>query len=95
MRFSLILQGVHEVTPELANTLFEATGGDIEFSACEGQAVVDFDRPGPLRQAVEAAIAQLEKAGISVARAEPYSADRQLFQKINANLATRCATSGT
>ena len=94
MRFSLILQRVHEVTPEIANALFEATGGDIEFSACQSQAVVDFDRPGPLRQAVEAAIAQLEKAGIGVARVEPYSDDRQLFQKINANLAMRCA-SGT
>jgi len=89
MKFTVVLHGIHEVTPEVANALFEATDGDLEFSCCDGVAVVDFDREGPPKQIVDKAIEQVEQAGVRVARIEAYSEDRQLLQRINAELIAR------
>lgn len=91
MKFTLVLHDIHEVTPDVANALFESTGGDIEFSCCDGEAVVDFDRSGTPRQVIAKAIEQVEQAGLRVARIEAYSDDRQTFQKLNAELIARAS----
>jgi hypothetical protein len=80
MKFTLVLEQIHTVSPEVANALFNATGGDVEFSCCEGEAIVEVDRDAPPRQAIETAIRQVEQAGLRVARIEPYSENRQIIQ---------------
>jgi hypothetical protein len=85
--FTLILSGVSELTPALADALFEATDGDIEFSMCEGIATLDFVRTAPtLREAITSAIRDVEGAGAGarVVRVEPEAANT--IAKINAEL---------
>ncbi|MGH7171838.1 MAG: hypothetical protein ACRELF_28000 [Gemmataceae bacterium] len=72
-KFTLILSSVSELTPDLADALYEATGGDIEFSLRDGQAILEFDRTGAaLADAIRSAIAQVQSADatIRVARVE-------------------------
>ena len=84
-KFTLILSGVAEITPELADALFEATGGDIEFNMRDGVAFLEFDRrAASLRDAVTAAISQVEGAGVRVVRVESDAANT--IAKINADL---------
>lgn len=86
-RFSLVLSGVSKITPKLANALYEATGGDIEFEMSEGLATLEFDRNAPsLRDAILSAIREVEGAGsgIRVVRVESESANA--IAKINADL---------
>lgn len=86
-KFTLILSGVSEITPALADTLYEATGGDIEFNLREGVAYLDFTRATPnLRDAVTSAIQEVENAagGIRVVRVESEAANT--IAKINADL---------
>jgi hypothetical protein len=84
-RFNLVLSGVSEIDPELANALFEATGGDIEFNFRDGVAYLEFEREGgELRDAITSAIAQVEKAGMRVLRVETETANT--VAKINAEL---------
>ncbi|MEX2140566.1 MAG: hypothetical protein WD894_14985, partial [Pirellulales bacterium] len=65
--FTLVLSGVAEITPELADALYLATGGDIEFNMRNEVAYIQFDRAAAtLRDAVSSAIAQVEGAGIGV-----------------------------
>jgi hypothetical protein len=76
-RFTLVLGGVSEITPELASTLYEATGGDIELSMSQGAAYLEFNRAASsLRQAVSSAIREVEGAGVGarVVRVEPETA---------------------
>jgi hypothetical protein len=42
--FNLVLSGVAEITPKVADSLYEATHGDIEFSIRDGVALLEFDR---------------------------------------------------
>jgi hypothetical protein len=84
-QFTLILSGVAEITPELADALFASTGGDIEFNLRNGVAYLEFDRAAPtLRDAVSSAIAQVESAGVRVVRVESDAANT--IAKINADL---------
>lgn len=84
-QFTLILSGVAEITPELADALFAATGGDIEFNLRDGVAYVEFDRAAAtLRDAVSSAIAQVEGVGVRVVRVESDAANT--IAKINADL---------
>jgi hypothetical protein len=72
-RFSLILSGVSEITADLADALYEATRGDIEFNLCSGIAFLEFERASPsLREAVVSAIRDVEGArtGICVSRVD-------------------------
>ena len=63
----LILTGVSEMTPELADRLYEATEGDIEFNMRDGVAFLEFDRAAAsLHDAVMSAIEQVEGSGIGV-----------------------------
>jgi hypothetical protein len=86
-QFTLILSGVAEITPELADGLYEATGGDIEFNMTNGVAYLEFERSVPsLDQAITSAITQVDGAelGVRVVRVESDSANT--IEKINASL---------
>jgi hypothetical protein len=86
-QFTLILSGVSEWTPELADALYEATEGDIEFNICDGVAFLEFDRTAAtLREAITSAIADVEgaKVGVRVVRVESEAANT--IAKINASL---------
>jgi hypothetical protein len=86
-RFTLILSGVSEIKPELADALYEATDGDIEFEIRDGVASLEFERAAAtLRQAITSAIGQVEGtgAGVRVVRVESEIANT--IAKINAEL---------
>jgi len=85
--FTLILSGVAELTPELADALHAATGGDIELNLRDGVASVEFKRTAsPLRDAIATAIRDVESAdvGVRVVRRESEAAN--VIAKINADL---------
>jgi hypothetical protein len=85
--FTLILSGVAELTPELADALYEATQGDIELNLRDGVAFVEFKRKAAtLREAITSAIREVEhaNAGVRVVRVESEAAN--VIAKINADL---------
>ena len=86
-RFTLVLAGVAEITPELADTLYSATGGDIEFNRRDDVAYIEFDRAADtLKDAVCLAITQVEGAGIGVRVVRVESLAANTIAKINAEL---------
>jgi hypothetical protein len=85
--FTLILSGVAEITPELADALYAATQGDIELNLRDGVAFLEFERTAAtLREAITAAIREVESAdvGVRVVRVESEAAN--VIAKINADL---------
>ena len=85
--FSLILSGVSEMTSELADALYEATNGEIEFELRDGVASLEFERKAAtLKDAITSAIREVETAdaGVRVARVESEAAN--VIAKINADL---------
>jgi hypothetical protein len=71
--FTLILSGVAEITPELADALYEATEGDIEFNMRNGVAFMECEREGEsLQDAVTSVVRAVEEAevGVRVVRVE-------------------------
>ncbi len=86
-RFTLVLSGVSETTPELADALYAATGGDIELNMRDGVAYLEFDRASSsLRDAVTSAISQVEGAGVGVRVVRVESPAANTIAKINADL---------
>ncbi len=86
-QFILILTGVAEITPELSNRLYEATGGDIEFNMRDGVAFLEFDRTAPsLQSAITSAINQVEASGVGVRVARVETEAATTIAKINADL---------
>jgi hypothetical protein len=86
-KFTLVLAGLAEITPEVADALYEATGGDIELNLCNGIAYLEFDRKAPsLREAITSAIRAVEGAevGVRVVRVESEAANT--IARINASL---------
>ncbi|MFO0966581.1 MAG: hypothetical protein U0793_13490 [Gemmataceae bacterium] len=86
-KFTLILSGVAELTPDLSDSLYEATHGDIELNMRDGVAFLEFQRQAPsLREAIISAIQQVEDAevGVRVVRVESEAAN--VIAKINADL---------
>src|SRR3979490_1949253 len=86
-RFTLILSGVAEITPELADALFEATKGGVAFNLRNGPAHLEFSRAArALREAIPSAIRDVEGAdvGVRVVRVESETANT--IAKINAQL---------
>jgi hypothetical protein len=84
-QFTLILSGVDEISPELADALYEATGGDIEFNMRDEVAYLEFERlASSLSDAVNLAINQVEGVGVRVVRVESDVANT--IAKINAEL---------
>lgn len=85
--FTLILAGVAELTPDLADALYEATQGDIELNLRDGVAFVEVERTAPtLREAITATIREVDEAavGVRVVRVESEAAN--VIAKINADL---------
>jgi hypothetical protein len=85
--FTLIVSGISEITPEVADSLFQATGGDIELELRDGVAFIEFERAASsLRSAVLSAIGEVEGAdvGVRVVRVESETAN--VIAKINAKL---------
>lgn len=86
-RFNLILSGVAEITPDLANALYAATNGDVELNLRDGVAYLEFERTSSsLQQAIVGAIGEVEAAsvGVRVVRVESDAAN--VIAKINADL---------
>jgi hypothetical protein len=78
---------VSAITPELADALYEATGGDIEFNSCNGVAFLEFRRKAArLRDAITSAIHQVEGAGVGVRVVRVESEVANTIAKINAEL---------
>ena len=85
--FTLILSGIAEITPTLADALYAATQGDIELNLRDGVAFVEFARTAAtLREAITSAIREVEEAtvGVRVVRVESETAN--VIAKINADL---------
>lgn len=86
-KFILVLSGVSEITPELADALYEATRGDIELNMLNGVAFVEFERIAQtLREAVTSAIRDIESAGVGVRIVRVESEAANTIAKINADL---------
>lgn len=86
-RFTLILAGVPQITPELADALYEATQGDIELNMRDGVAYLEFERAASsLQEAVTSAIEQVEGAGVGVRVLRVESETANVIAKINADL---------
>ena len=82
--FRLILAGVEELTPDLADALYQAFD-DGTAGSCAGEVTIDFHREAAsFQQAVQSAIEDVRKAGLQLARVE--SAESRLVEKINAAL---------
>jgi len=86
-KFALILSGVSEITLKLADALYEATGGDIEFNLRDGVAFLEFHRAASsMHKAVTSALAQVEGAAVGVRVVRVESQDANTIAKINAEL---------
>jgi hypothetical protein len=85
--FTLVLSGVVEITPDLADALYAATGGGIELNMRNNVAYIEFDRTADtLHDAVNSAIAQVEGAGVGVRVVRVESDAANTIAKINADL---------
>jgi len=72
--FSLILQGASELTPEIADALYEAGCDDALVGTRDGVLFAEFDREAPSSaEAIISAVRQIESAGVGliVVRVEP------------------------
>jgi hypothetical protein len=86
-KFTLVLSGVAELTPELADGLYEATGGDIELNMCNGVAYIEFDRAAKTCDAaISDAIRAVEGAGLGVRVVRVESEVANAIARINASL---------
>jgi len=86
-RFTLILSGVSEITPELADKLYTATNGDIELNMCDAVASLDFDRAAnTLLEAINTAIAQVEGTGLGLRVVRVESDTANTIAKVNTDL---------
>jgi hypothetical protein len=86
-RFNLILSGVAELTPELADALYEATKGDIECNLRNGVAFLEVTRTGrTLRAAIDSAIKDVEEAGLGVRVVRVESEAANTIAQVNASL---------
>jgi hypothetical protein len=82
--FRLILAGVTELTPDLADALYQVFD-DGTAGSCAGLVAIDFHREGPsFQEAVQSAIADVRKAGQELARVE--SEESRQIEQINAAL---------
>lgn len=86
-RFNLILSGIAELTPDLSDTLYESTGGDIELHLKDGVACAEFERDSSsLREAILSAIQQVEMSGLGLRVLRVESETANTIAKINAQL---------
>jgi hypothetical protein len=84
--FQIVLGNAASMTEEISNRLYDAGCDDGTAFSSDGVAAVGFSREAnSLEDAVRSAIADVNKAGFSVARVEPV--DAPVFTKINQELA--------
>ena len=85
--FTLILSGVAELTPALADALYAATQGDIELNLRDGVVFVEVERTADtLREAITTAIREVEQAPVAVRVVRVESEAANVITKINADL---------
>ena len=85
--FTLVLSGVADLTPELADALYQATNGDIELNIRNGVAFLEVTRAArTLRAAITSAIREVEGAGVGVRVVRVESEAANTIAKINADL---------
>jgi hypothetical protein len=83
--FQLVLNDVVAVNEEIADALYDAGCDDGTPFSSQGVAAVGFSRDADsLEEAIRSAIADINKAGFTVSRAE--SADASIYVKINQEL---------
>jgi hypothetical protein len=86
-KFTLILSGVSEITPELADALYEATHGDVEFNLRDEIAFLEFERAAAAqRDAITTAIQEVEGAGVGVRVVRVESKAANTIARIHAEL---------
>jgi len=62
--FTVILEGLDDVSEELANRLYEAGCDDASLGCCEGVVSLEFDREaGSLAEAIGSAVRDITAAG--------------------------------
>jgi hypothetical protein len=82
--FTLVLGGVKELTPDLADTLYQ-NFDDGTAGSCNGEVSIDFHRQAPsLPQAVQSALDDVRKAGLEVLRV--VTEESLVVEKFNAGL---------
>jgi hypothetical protein len=82
--FRLILAKATELTPDLADALYQVFD-DGTAGSCAGEVTIDFHREAPsFQEAVQSAIEDVRKAGLKLARVE--SEESRLVEQINADL---------
>ena len=65
--FTVMLAGVNEITPELADALYESGCDDGTAGSSCGIATVSFARDAPsLEEAIRSAIADIQRAGVRI-----------------------------
>jgi hypothetical protein len=85
--FCLVLSGLAELRPGLADALYRATQGDIEFNMRNGVAFLEVVRQArTLRAAITSAIREVEGAGVGVRVVRVESEAANTIAKINADL---------
>lgn len=89
--FQVILAGVDEMTDEISGALYEAGCDDGTPFSSQGVAAVGFTRQAKsLEEAIRSAIADVHKAGYSVARVQ--APDEPIFSRINQEIAKAVRT---
>lgn len=69
--FDLVLENISEVSDDYADNLYSAGCDDGTPVSRDGTAWVRFDRVAPsLEEAIQSAIAEVQRAGLTVARVE-------------------------
>jgi hypothetical protein len=86
-RFTLVLSGVAELTPELADALYEALDDGLELNLREGVAFAEIECcAASLRDAVTESIRAIEGAAVGAKVVRVESEDANTIAKINADL---------
>ncbi len=82
--FTLILADLEELTPEVADALYQVID-DGTAGSCNGVVTIDFHRQGSsLQKAVQAAVDDVRSAGFEAAHIETEAS--RLVEQINADL---------
>jgi hypothetical protein len=85
--FALIVSGIEEITPDLADALYSATRGDIELELRDGAAILEFERKAlTLQEAILTAIREVEAADVGVRVLRVESEGANVIARINADL---------
>lgn len=68
-RFTVVLDGLDDISEELANRLFEAGCDDTLLRCCDGVVYLDFDRDAStLAEAIGSAVRDIAAAGCSLSQ---------------------------